>query len=633
MVDDKPDAVPTKEEWIEIYNPTDQISPLKGWSLVEGNHTFVFSEEQILPYEYLVIAHSLSSFTNLYGIEASFGWSSMALNNSGDTIFLRDNEQKIIDEVTYTNNSAKEGSSVERLPRGDDSDDFSQDFIEQQFPSPFAGILGNINLDINNVSENFIELFWDKNFGEDFEEFILYKSTDGKVWSESVISGQKETNFKVDSLESGVRYYFKIRVLSFRNDFWDSNIVSATTKKQYSKNIIVNELLPHPSTGVNDEYIELYNQSNEDVDLAGWILEDLGGKQYIIPKNAESIMSANSYKIFYKSVTKISLNDDGDSINLLWPDGSLCSDSQEYKNAGYNMSWSRNADGGWIFSTTATPEAVNIFTTKKDEVKNIPIIPVKEAKKRVKNEWVRVEGVVTALPGLFGRRVMYIQDESGGVKIYFDKALWPELKIGDRVIIYGKISISAGEHQIRVYSPYDIIITGHDPPLEPKKLIISQASGFIGCLVRISGRVIKISGSTIWIDDGTGELRIYFYSATGIKKLGLKKGDWVIIVGILSKTKAGLRLLPRSKEDIKIIKQSKEEAKAAEDINPAAQILGVEKAYAASDYRTNPQPAEIKKKISYLWGGILFSLGLLSLASLMIFAKIRKKYAKDNQFF
>ncbi|MCX6811838.1 MAG: OB-fold nucleic acid binding domain-containing protein, partial [Candidatus Berkelbacteria bacterium] len=325
---------------------------------------------------------------------------------------------------------------------------------------------------------------------------------------------------------------------------------------------------------------------------------------------------------------------EGDSINLLWPDGSLCSGSQEYKNADIDMSWSRNIDNNWLFSTTATSGRANIFTSKQEEIQNFPVAPIEKAKKQAKNEWVKISGVVIVEPGLFGKRVMYIQDESGGIKIYFDKALWPSLKIGDRVIIYGKISISLGEYQIKVYGPEDIVIIGLGPPPEPAKKKIIELNDFIGQLMKVSGRVVKISGSTIWIDDGTGELRVYFYPATGIKKLGLEEGNWVTIIGILSKTSAGLRLLPRSKNDVKIFENEKKEASTLGNslIN---QVLGVENVQAASDYRTiNDDPKAIKPNNIYkIWGAVLLVLGFLLLATLLIFARIRKKYAKDNQFF
>ena len=50
----------------------------------------------------------------------------------------------------------------------------------------------------------------------------------------------------------------------------------------YSNAIVINELLPNPSGSDDQEWIELFNKSNEDVDLSSWILRDESGKDYVI---------------------------------------------------------------------------------------------------------------------------------------------------------------------------------------------------------------------------------------------------------------------------------------------------------------------------------------------------------------
>jgi uncharacterized protein YdeI (BOF family) len=638
------DAAINSSEWIEIYNPTSNQFSLKDWSLIEDSHNFIFPEHDISPYQYLVIAKSSILFQDEYSLVANYEWRSMGLNNDGDELVLKDNNQNVIDKVVYPNHSAQKGNSIERQPKGKDTDEFIQDFVEQPHPSPFIGLPSAIDLSLGEIKEKSIELNWTENQDDNFKNYILFHALNKNFIGaeEKIIDDRKETKIFLNSLKLGTNY-FKIRVENREGGFWDSNIV---VKGIYSSTIVINELFPAPhepflSPETNDEYIELYNSSSEDIDLEDWILEDLGGKRYIISKNTgkETIIAGFSYMLFYKSQTKISLNnDETESIHLFWPDGSLCSVSTEYPKAEYNMSWSRNFDGRWIFSTSATPGAENKITIKEEKNNNpapdadLQIININDAKNQPKNLWVKVSGVVTATPGLFGKKVAYIQDEGGGIKIYFDDALWPDLNIGDKVVILGKISTSSGEYQIKVYDSSDVTIIGHTSQPEPVEHKINELGDFVGQLIKVAGKVTKISGSSVYLDDGSGTLRLYFYPTTGIKNLGLQEGDWVMIVGILSKTSSGLRLLPRNKEDIKITKQGKEEVKAGK-VDPVAQILGAEKAYAASDYRTDPQPAEVKKKTTYLWGGIVFIVGLLFLATLMIFARIREKDAKDNQFF
>ncbi|MBU2595705.1 lamin tail domain-containing protein [Patescibacteria group bacterium] len=619
----------TTNEWVEIYNPTNVSFNLKGWSIGDSLTDKIINDDYIIePLGFAIITPDASTWSywslpaETVKIELK-SYIGSGLNNDKDKVSLKDQSKTPIDELSYGSGgldlpNVAEGHSLERAPAG------GNNFVDQSLPTPGVGLPSKTDLSYSNVTEESVELIWTENLDINFKKYLICVSDDDCVAPIQSIENSKITNGKIENLVSGVQYKIKIRVVNLEGGYLDSNIIIILTKKNYSKNIIVNELFPHPSAGTDNEFIELYNASNEDVDLSGWILDDgeAGSSPFFIPVG--KIIKANSYLVFYKKETKISLNDDGDSARLFWPDNILVSSSEQYTKADYDMSWSRNINNNWLFSATVTPGSANIFTTKQEEVQNLPILPTGEAKKKIKNSWVKVSGVVIALPGLFGKRVMYIQDKSGGIKIYFDKALWPFLRIGDRVIIKGKISISSGEYQIKVYSPEDIVIIGRDPPPEPVKKIIIELENFIGQLVKVSGKVVKISGSTIWIDDGTGKLRVYFYPATGIKKLGLKKGDWVVIIGVLSKTKAGLRLLPRSKKDIKIYKKAVE-SKSEPLI--VSQVLGIEKAQAiGADYRSFAQPEviELGKKVN-IPGIILIIFGLLSLVSLQIFAKIYKK--------
>lgn len=74
-----------------------------------------------------------------------------------------------------------------------------------------------------------------------------------------------------------------------------------------------------------------------------------------------------------------------------------------------------------------------------------------------------------------------------------------------------------------------------------------------GYLVTIDGEVIEKRGSSIYIDDGSDEVKVYIKEGSGINKNILNEADQVKITGIVSQTKTGYRLLPRSPEDIEIL--------------------------------------------------------------------------------
>jgi len=78
--------------------------------------------------------------------------------------------------------------------------------------------------------------------------------------------------------------------------------------------IIFSEILPNPIDANNqNEWIKLYNTSNQTIDLTGWKIKDISGKTFVFP-NKE--IAPNSFLILFSKETKIILNNSGDSLFL-----------------------------------------------------------------------------------------------------------------------------------------------------------------------------------------------------------------------------------------------------------------------------------------------------------------------------
>lgn len=72
-----------------------------------------------------------------------------------------------------------------------------------------------------------------------------------------------------------------------------------------------------------EEWIELYNPTDRAISLDGWVIDDLkngGSKPWIIPPRTQ--MQPGEFRIFHGSETKLKLNDTGDDVWLIAPDGS-----------------------------------------------------------------------------------------------------------------------------------------------------------------------------------------------------------------------------------------------------------------------------------------------------------------------
>lgn len=139
----------------------------------------------------------------------------------------------------------------------------------------------------------------------------------------------------------------------------------------YSGGVIINEILPAPE-GADDqnEYIEIYNSQNIQVDISGWKLQDTQGTQhaYVFPKDTN--MPANGYLTLKRPQTNITLNNDADGVNLITPDGKV-SNNVEYNNAPQNQSYNYTISG-WKWSATLTPGFLNAVSLTNTASKKLP---------------------------------------------------------------------------------------------------------------------------------------------------------------------------------------------------------------------------------------------------------------------
>lgn len=138
----------------------------------------------------------------------------------------------------------------------------------------------------------------------------------------------------------------------------------ALKNTNYSKGIIINEVLPAPEgPDDTDEWIELYNTNHFLVDISGWKLRDKEGTitNYIFPGN--TIVPADGYFLAKRPATNITLNNDGDTISLVFPDGAIAS-SVTYPKAPSGQSYNNTdsnppTEADWHWSSTPTGGAQN----------------------------------------------------------------------------------------------------------------------------------------------------------------------------------------------------------------------------------------------------------------------------------
>jgi len=140
--------------------------------------------------------------------------------------------------------------------------------------------------------------------------------------------------------------------------------------------ILITEVLPNPEDGI--EWFELYNPTNTLIGLFGLKICDGAGRTHCYSFGKNDFLAPFEYKTYEQSITKITLNNDGDWLELYGNEETAISSSTE--NFGESDKGNSFALFGstWMWTSTPTKAVENVFTDI------IEIEPVKAVKKSVK---------------------------------------------------------------------------------------------------------------------------------------------------------------------------------------------------------------------------------------------------------
>jgi DNA/RNA endonuclease YhcR with UshA esterase domain len=213
-------------------------------------------------------------------------------------------------------------------------------------------------------------------------------------------------------------------------------------------------------------------------------------------------------------------------------------------------------------TATSTAKSVSSISKKNSVAANAAIIKttLENIRELTVGSFVKVEGTVAVLPGIFSSQYFYIigsppstsNEVSGqaGVQVYSNKKLFPSLKIGDKVSVAGQLSESYGELRLKTKAAADIKRIATSTPLTPLAISADEIGEETEAqLVRVSGTVVDKQGSSIYLDDGNSEAEIYCKQGAKINKENINEGDKISVTGIVSQNNEKYRILPRSSAD------------------------------------------------------------------------------------
>jgi len=351
------------------------------------------------------------------------------------------------------------------------------------------------------------------------------------------------------------------------------------TPTPFASKIFINEFLSAPFQDWNrdgnldsdDEWIELYNDAPQAINLSGWQLDDANGgsSTYKIPNG--TLIDAKGFLVFFGSETHIGLNNDGDTVRLLYPDGTVA-DKKQYNPLTTNQSEGRSPDGAehWVIQCIPTPRKSNCSNQPPPTPTRVLLpISIAEARERPLGSKVSVLGSVIAHPcelDAVGHE-MTLSDGVAGIEVYreFPNSLSCLIPRNEQLVVTGIL----GEHNglLTIYPGTGEDLTRHyGEPYEitPRSIHTGNFNERMeSMLVLIQGKVSNGSGGEVlWVNDGTGIAEVRAMRGSGVSFQGIPRGSVVRIVGIgyqsnrYKREDEGYYLRPRAAEDVMVLKRA-----------------------------------------------------------------------------
>ncbi|MEM7369310.1 MAG: lamin tail domain-containing protein [Bacteroidota bacterium] len=389
-----PDVSPAvslpEAEFIELHNRTSKVLDLSLFSLSDGTTTASWGKRVMFPGEYLIAckeedASALASFGKVLPLP---DWPSLI--NSGDSVFLRDNNQQLIDAVRYSDDWFKDpekangGWTLERIDPDfvacDHPDNWiasvSQDggtpgspnsvlgaFVDEQVPEFEKWEL----LDLQRIRLVFNEPMDQSALGQT-SHYLLQPSIGMPISAEVSNGDPTAVVLSFDSpLDSSIVYTLAMDSLSdcSKNMFQLTLPIGVALSPQ-AFDIIFTEVFPdvEPIVGLPDvEFMEFYVRGDQIIDLEGCQLTDgttnlVFGPTALFP-DTYYILCAERHADLYASYGELipvsssvpSLNNLSDSLILTDPEGRLI----DY--LFYSAVWYQDIEklqGGWTLERIDT---------------------------------------------------------------------------------------------------------------------------------------------------------------------------------------------------------------------------------------------------------------------------------------
>lgn len=372
-------------EWVELYNNSDQPVDLTNWTLTAADGTPSVVLSGIIPAKGYFILERTSDET-LPAVIADQIYTG-AFSNSGENLELKNSSGDLIDALNCSSGwFAGDNTTKQTMERkdssiaGNDSNNWQssqnpggtpkeansqgapaieehQSTDEESIsstPASTPSVSSNhppkaeAGADVIALVNQEITFDASKSSDQDNNQLtFLWNFGDGQTSSQAKAAHQYQFPGK---------YIVNLTASDGKTSSSDSLIATI-----YSNTIIISEFLPNPEGKDNEnEWIELYNNSNQATDLSSWQI-DTGekSKPFIFPANTS--FAARQYLILTHPTTKLSLNNASGKIRLLYPTAQI-SQEIKYDKAPQGQSVSLISGNEYAWSAIPTPGLSNIIS-------------------------------------------------------------------------------------------------------------------------------------------------------------------------------------------------------------------------------------------------------------------------------
>ena len=385
----------SSDEWIELYNATDQPIDLTNWILSsgDGSPSITFSNKSIPAKGYFLLERTDDN--SVPGITADFIYTG-ALTDSGENLELKDGNNAIIDAVNCVSSGWFAGDKTTKQTMERKSSDVSGNDASNWQTSATPGGTPKAQNSAGAASTEKQSSQQEESSSEDITATETTAQTNKSpiaVAGPDIValvgqeiafdaSGSSDPenapltylwNFGDGFTSSEVKtahqypyagtYIVSLSVSDGTNSSTDT--LSATI---FTNALLISEFIPNPEgKDEENEWIEIFNKSDKIINISFWKIAT-EAKEFSLPAN--TLISPFSYLVLSRSATKISLPNSNGVVKLLYPNGQI-SQEIKYEKTKQGQSIAMESASKYTWTIIPTPGAPNIISSTEKPISQV----------------------------------------------------------------------------------------------------------------------------------------------------------------------------------------------------------------------------------------------------------------------